>query len=297
MKHNLLKRARSTNAVDARYRLESSSDVERRLGSILNDLARILVANGYGIKGLNKLARRAYFQAGLALEDGPGRKVNNARIAALTGLTRAEVSRLARNNEKSLSGALTPVNRAQQVSLGWINDSAFCEKNGNPRVLPFSGPGNSFERLVKTYSGDIPARAMLSEMLRLGMAKQELGFVRLLRIDSMVSRRTTIKLRAIAPWTNFLSEDEGEDVDELDANTARLTLSFESLPELFAAVRELQSRAMAFVEGVHELGEMKGRKKRHKLHVSIALGTRIPRSEFKRKLDITRTPQWHAKRR
>jgi hypothetical protein len=115
-------------------------------------------------------------------------------------------------------------------------------------------------------------------MTRLGMTRENQDrSVKLVRIDSPISRHTTKTLNAISPWTRFLSEANCDEAQELNANSARVTLTFESLPQLFSAVRELQDRAEAFVTSVYEL-EANGKAVRpHKLQVSIALATRLPR--------------------
>src|SRR5690349_10596961 len=96
---------------------KASGGIETRLGAILKDLARVLVCNGYGIAALNRLAKRAYFEAALELDSATGRRRNHARLAAATGLTRAEVSRLSRTPIETFRKR--PVSRAQRVSTAW----------------------------------------------------------------------------------------------------------------------------------------------------------------------------------
>jgi hypothetical protein len=243
----------------------------------------VLVASGYGFGGLTRLARQAFVDAAQDLEQAGGRRQSHARIAALTGLTRAEVSQLSRSGTKTRGHDTHPVNRAQRVSLGWISDEKYCDSAGRPRILQFSGGRASFEKLVKIYSGDIPARAMLSEMMRLGMAREERDkSIRLVRTDCPVPRHTITALRAISPWTRFLAESSSDEARELNANTARVTLCFESLPQLFSAVRDLQDRAQAFVTSVHELAAHGKASRPHKLQVSIALATHVPKVDRSR---------------
>lgn len=249
--------------------------MEDRLAGILKDLARVLISNGYGISGLNRLAKRAYFEAALDLDLAAGRRKNNARIAAATGLTRPEVSRMSR---ESMEIAVTaPVNRAQRICMAWTSDRAYSDPSGNPSVLPFSGKVKSFERLVKDYSGDIPVRAMFSEMLRLKMVRRDISNnVQLVRSWIPVSRQTTVTLRALSPWVSFLSQTSENELAKLNADSMQVVLNFPTMPGLFAAVRELQRRASAFVDGIHELDGKKESRPGFKLEVSLALGTRVP---------------------
>jgi len=56
---------------------------------------------------------------------------------------------------------------AQKVLEGWSRDAEFCTKNGKPRRLSMGSGSGSFASLAHRYSGDIPPRATLEELLRL----------------------------------------------------------------------------------------------------------------------------------
>ena len=251
---------------------------EATLTAILTDIAKVLIPSGFGISGLSKLARRAYLDAARAIQCDLGQSQNNAQIAALTGLTRAEVSKLSRRVSLTGDYQTAPLNRPQRVSLGWTSDLDYCDKAGMPRVLPFSRHRKSFETLVRRYSGDIPARAMLSEMTRLGMTRELPNrAIRLVRPDMQIQQRSASALGAIRPWTGFLAESQDEEDKDLRANTARIQLNFDSLPQLFSAVRELQDRAQAFVANIRGLSGRRNSRRPHRLQISIALATRVPR--------------------
>lgn len=257
--------------------LERTALFEKRLAGVLKDLARVLVDNGYGISSLSWFAKRAYFEA--AQELNLGRRRNNARIAAITGLTRADVSQLSHINGAALS-AMHVVGRAQRVSQAWASDFRYRGKKGKPAVLPYAGRKGSFEELVKEYGADIPARAMLSEMTRLGLVrKEDRDVIRLVRVNPPITRHAEKALRALSPWVRFLSCADEREKSDLNANAVQITLSFDSMPQLFAAVRELQNRASTFVQSIHELSDRKLSTRRKQLMVSVALGTRIPQSD------------------
>lgn len=279
-----MKRSRRVTSHSALVSQSSNaSQLEPYLAGIFRDLARILVLNGFGYAGLNRIAKRAYFEAASQLDTETGSRTNKSRIAAATGLTRTEVSKLSRQDRRS--GSLhpgIPVNRAQRVSAAWASLARYTDERGRPIELPVSGRSPSFSKLVKENSGDIPVKAMLSEMLRLKMVKILSGnYVRLLRLDAPMSRQTHTSLRALSPWVKFLSGTHAHQSSELNANSIQVTLRFESMPQLFAAVRDIQSRASAFVQTINELDGSLDSKARHQLDVTIALGTRVRQSSEK----------------
>jgi hypothetical protein len=101
-----------------------------------------------------------------------GKKATVSRIAILTGLTRKEVQALLAQPARHHGSAEEEYNRAARVIAGWLKDSKFGDGRGHPAPLPLNGKRGSFEALVKTYSGDIPVRAMLDELLRVGSVEQ-----------------------------------------------------------------------------------------------------------------------------
>jgi Family of unknown function (DUF6502) len=55
---------------------------------------------------------------------------------------------------------------------GWVRDYPDASGDGT-RILPFSGDKDSFSQLVKHYSGDMPARAVLDELIAMGTVVRE----------------------------------------------------------------------------------------------------------------------------
>ena len=94
-------------------------------------------------------------------------------------------------------------NRAIRVISGWVSDDDFTDEAGRPSPLPQRGP-ISFTELVKRYSGDIPAKAMLSVLEASGTVCRDGDQVKLLE-------------RAFVPKSNPVDKIDilGRDVAEL----------------------------------------------------------------------------------
>lgn len=227
--------------------------IEQLLAEILSELAAVLVSVGYGISGLNRLTRRAYFEAAKHHGARSSGKLSIAKIAAQTGLTRVEVSQLSREGRSLSRKRVMPLNRAHRLSIGWQSDPRFCKASGEPYALPFSGRPRSFSALSKQYSGDIPARAMLLEMKRLRMVTTDRsGTIRLVRTGPHVTRRALTTLGAISPWIRFLANDLSRQLSAAEQH--QITLKFASAHQAMAAIRELNKRTRAFLTSVDELG-------------------------------------------
>jgi hypothetical protein len=256
----------------------ASNDIDRYLMQILVNVGQLLLRKGYGFRRFNKVARLAFVEAALTLDAGSGLRPSIARIAAATGLTRIEVSQLRRNTSASQLNEATPLNRAISVALGWSSDRAFQGEKGKPLQLPFAAPGPSFTKLVRKYSGDIPARAMLIEMERLGMTREsDNGSVELVRDSNRTVKPAIAAIRAISPWVNFFKKagDEGSN-EGLTSTTRQIRIHFESLPQVYAAVRELESRRTSFIAGLELLGTRSRRNAEYDLTISVAVAAAKP---------------------
>jgi hypothetical protein len=217
-------------------------------------------------------------EAAESIDAGVSRRSSTAKIAAATGLTRIEVSQLRRAKSNSTLKEAAPLNRAIRVAIAWGADQEFKVDRKKPLCLPFAGPGPSFTGLVRKYGGDIPARAMLAEMRRLGMVKEMMnGLIELVSRKTRAVKPAVAAIRAISPWVNFLSNAGGGGSNEGLTSTARqLKIHFESLPQVYAAVRELESRRTSFVTGLELLGTRSKRSAEYELTISVAVAAAKP---------------------
>ncbi|MDX1442336.1 MAG: DUF6502 family protein [Gammaproteobacteria bacterium] len=139
----------------------------------LRPLVRTLMRLGLSYPELNQVCRWLCVDIAMAEKEffvPRRRRQFKARVACLTALSRKEVLRLYSSARPDLNDALQSSNRAARVLEGWLNDETYLGKDGEPLEIPFrSGTGRrSFSSLVSAYSGDIPPRAILDELLRAG---------------------------------------------------------------------------------------------------------------------------------
>ncbi|CUS39210.1 conserved hypothetical protein [Candidatus Nitrospira nitrosa] len=139
---------------------------------LLRPLVRILLRNNVSHRTFADLAKQVYVEVANAEFAIPGKKQTVSRIAILSGLTRKEVQQLLTLPSTSKSIVNEEYHRASRVISGWLRDPKYGDGKGHPRPLSMEGKGGSFSQLVKRYSGDIPVRALLDELMRVGAVKQ-----------------------------------------------------------------------------------------------------------------------------
>jgi len=139
------------------------------LSMMLKPLIRLLISQGVTHAEFAETAKDVYVETALRHFEVDG-KVNKSRVAILTGLTRKEVKNVI-DRTLQVGKRERSYSRPERVLTGWYSDPSYTGPYGIPLELPYeaSSPNEaSFVNLVRTYSGDMAPRQMLTELLRSG---------------------------------------------------------------------------------------------------------------------------------
>jgi hypothetical protein len=145
--------------------------MQTAVAQLLRPLFRLLLRNGMSFGAFEEIAKKTFVDVALHDFSIPGKKPSVSRASILSGLSRKEVQRLIAEPVLPDADALARHNRAARVITGWIRDPEFLNANRQPRTLEAQGPV-SFETLVKRHSGDMPTRAVLDELIRVGAVQR-----------------------------------------------------------------------------------------------------------------------------
>ena len=203
--------------------MEKRTGIKPRLGQalvvaverVLRPLFRILLRNHMSFKAFADIAKHAYVEVAASEFGIPGKKTSVSRVALLSGLTRKEVQHLLDSPSENDSDAGERYNRAARVVAGWVRDADFSDPDGNPKVLALQEGGSQepdFALLARRFSGDIPSRAILDELLRVGV------------VEKVGDNAVRLKTRAYIPESgdadkvNILGTDVSDLVSTIDHN-------------------------------------------------------------------------------
>ncbi|GIW41696.1 MAG: hypothetical protein KatS3mg076_2273 [Candidatus Binatia bacterium] len=222
--------------------------LDQALRSILRPLVRELIAHGVTFHGFARLGKEVYIEVASRDFALPFKKQTDSRIALITGLTRKEIGQIRRGRSirrESKKGLDYGV--ATRVVSHWVTEKPYVDPRGEPRTLPYeAGPHEpSFARLVDEVGGDIPPRAILDELIRVGVAEMTPeGGVRLLQKAYIPARGTTEKIAILGSDVSELIRailhniEKPDEVPFLQRKVAYDNIGADALPRLREKVRK-----------------------------------------------------------
>ena len=187
------------------------------IAKLLRPLFRLLLRHQVSFGAFEQLAKHVYVEVALNEFGIPGKKPSISRASILSGLTRKEVQRLvntSRDNDYIEIASTVDsqrYNRAARVLTGWVRDADFIDGKGHPKALPADGE-ISFATLVRRHSGDMPARAILDELERVGAVQY--------RADGLIEllARAYVPTHSAADKLAILGSDVADLVATIDHN-------------------------------------------------------------------------------
>jgi hypothetical protein len=230
-----------------------TSAIGLALAKLLRPLVRLLLKHSFPYSAFESIAKRVYVET--AMEDFalPGKKPSISRAAILTGLTRKDVNLLLAEPSSRADVSTVHYNRAARVLTAWVREVRFAGTDGAPQPLPMDGL-DGFAELVRAHGGDVPARAVLDELQRVGA------------VQTLADGRIAMRQRAFVPYESMvqklgiLGTDVGELIETIthniehgatDARYQRKVMHVGIPLDALPAFREMSARqSQALLEGL-----------------------------------------------
>ena len=153
-----------------------------RVLALLLPLVRLLLRHGVTYPVFAAAAKRVFLRAAADELAGRGMAATDSAVSLLSGVHRRDVRTLTRGAAAEVASAPPPtLGLAAQVVARWMHEPAYRTADGGPRVLARGADAarqGSFDTLVAGISRDVRPRAVLDELLRLGVvAERDDGLV------------------------------------------------------------------------------------------------------------------------
>jgi hypothetical protein len=226
----------------------------KSLTKLLRPLSAFVFECGFSISEVNSLLRTVAVQSAATRQLEDSTRVNISGISAMTGIPRAEVSRILKSGGSLTIGAIERhQNITSRILSGWHSDSLFLTAGGCPRNLKIFGDGATFECLVRKYGQGIPIRAVIDELERVGaiqlMSSSQTILPKMpIAINPRITDQKIKEFDATVDnlFTNFLSLSNAAFVEKVFGTKVWSgpipLLRRRTEPNAVALLRELQSR-------------------------------------------------------
>jgi hypothetical protein len=151
----------------------ASPAVVQAIERVLCPVVGLLLDHGVGLPALVVILKGIYVQMAELSVASAERAPNDSRVSVMTGVHRKDVRRLRRAAPSEVR-APAAVLQGAKVIAHWSARQEFRDGRGRPAPLPrlrSEGGARSFEALVGAVTRDVGARALLDELLRLGVVR------------------------------------------------------------------------------------------------------------------------------
>jgi hypothetical protein len=165
-------------------RPEAATTLERVL-HVMRPVVRLLLHHGVNYGALANALKRIFLDEARRELGRRGMVPTASALTLLSGVHRRDVRMLLDDGGRrhAAAGAATqrPPSVAAEVVGRWMHERRYLTRAGHPRVLPRgAGEASSFDGLVHGVSRDVRPRAVLDELVRLGVAEETAAGVHLL---------------------------------------------------------------------------------------------------------------------
>ena len=147
---------------------------------LFKPLARLLLRHGVAYPAFAVALKQVFVEAAREELKGEDRSLTDSAISLLSGVHRRDVRNLARLSPTTVRQSDAPMNMAAQVVACWLSDPLYQNAEGQALPLTRGSAAGGFDALVKSISTDVRPRAVLDEMLRLGILQESEEGIRLL---------------------------------------------------------------------------------------------------------------------
>lgn len=207
-----------------------SATLQKAITRVLSPLVRLLLRHGVSHGEFSSWAKQAYVAEASTNFGIDGKKPTVSRIAIITGINRKEVKRLL-ELPAEIEPAIAKHNRALRVVTGWLQDANFHNDNGDPATLSYGSNDDEFNELVRRYGGDVPARALLDELIRVGTVKQDGDNIKLLTSGYIPYESKDAMLDLMATSATDLLETLDYNISDVDNNRLQLSVAYDNVSD------------------------------------------------------------------
>ena len=230
----------------------SKDDFSAQVKGLFDALAPALLKGGVTAHQISEFAKEAILRAAIANAQMSTGRTNHSRVAAVTGLTRAEIRKRLSQPGATKKLPARALDRSSRVISGWRRDPAFLNSRGRPRPLALDDQVKGFPALVRRHSGDVPPRAILETLKERSAISVKRGEVRLRPTSSVERAAAHSALADVTPYVGVVLGHAASSASRLVYASQLKLLVDSDKRELFVTERvvEVLSAAIAVLQAL-----------------------------------------------
>ncbi|MBV9890077.1 MAG: hypothetical protein JO090_04225 [Rhizobacter sp.] len=147
--------------------------VEATVLRVMRPLVRLLVRHGVTYPVFAAALKRVFLDAAVDELRERAMAHTDSALSLLSGVHRRDVRMLTREPAANARAAKMPLSLAGEVVARWLSHASYQDRRRRPRALTRA----EFDAMVASVSSDVRGRAMLDELLRLGVVREDDGGV------------------------------------------------------------------------------------------------------------------------
>ena len=153
--------------------------------ALIKPLVGLLMRHGVAYPAFATALKKVFLQAARDELRSQGVQPTDSAISVLSGVHRRDVREISRPDQallqtSALDASDRPMSLATQVVARWLGDPLYADSEGEPKALTRAALPDGFDALVASVSSDVRPRAVLDELLRLGVVQENGASVQLL---------------------------------------------------------------------------------------------------------------------
>jgi hypothetical protein len=154
-----------------------------------------MVKHGITYTSFTSALKKCFVEAAFDELSENKKSATDSALSLLSGIHRRDIRNLTRLANSTPSPLRRPISASAQLVARWMSDPNFLDAKDRPLELARSGTNLSFDALAAMTSTDVRPRALLDDLVRLGLAKET--------EDSV-----TLLVQGFTPKTGFLELSE-----------------------------------------------------------------------------------------
>lgn len=144
-----------------------------RVLRVMRPLVLLLIRNGVPYQAFATALKRVFVDAAKTELASRSMAQTDSAVTLLSGVHRRDVRNLGRSATVDRESQRAPMTLSREVVAKWMTDSAYVDEDGSPRILKRGSVSDesTFDALVAGMSRDVRPRAVLDELIALGVVQ------------------------------------------------------------------------------------------------------------------------------